>query len=83
VLAAYDRRRAISNLPDDHLLDAAHTMADALELLGSRSSPTASRSRRSTMPRSTIISWALIPTDECTSPSGCRGFTTDRCSSRF
>jgi putative restriction endonuclease len=34
VLAAYDHRRAISNLPDDHLLDAAHIMADADELLG-------------------------------------------------
>jgi putative restriction endonuclease len=34
VLAAYDHRCAISNLPDDHLLDAAHIMADADELLG-------------------------------------------------
>ena len=34
VLAAYDHRCAISNLPDDHLLDAAHIMADAHELLG-------------------------------------------------
>jgi putative restriction endonuclease len=34
VLAAYDHRCAISNLPDDHLLDAAHMMADADELLG-------------------------------------------------
>jgi putative restriction endonuclease len=34
VLAAYDHRCAISNLPDDHLLDAAHVMADAHELLG-------------------------------------------------
>jgi putative restriction endonuclease len=34
VLAAYDHRGAISNLPDDHLLDAAHIMADAHELLG-------------------------------------------------
>ena len=31
---AYDHRCAISNLPDDHLLDAAHIMADAHELLG-------------------------------------------------
>jgi putative restriction endonuclease len=34
VLAAYDHRCAISNLPDDHLLDAAHIMADADGLLG-------------------------------------------------
>ena len=34
VLAAYDHRCAISNLPEDHLLDAAHIMADAHELLG-------------------------------------------------
>jgi putative restriction endonuclease len=34
VLAAYEHRCAISNLPDDHLLDAAHIMADAHELLG-------------------------------------------------
>jgi putative restriction endonuclease len=34
VLAAYDRRCAICNLPNDHLLDAAHIMADAHELLG-------------------------------------------------
>ena len=34
VLAAYDHRCAISNLPDDHLLDAAHIMADAHELMG-------------------------------------------------
>ena len=34
VLAAYDPRCAISNLPDDHLLDAAHIIADANELLG-------------------------------------------------
>ena len=34
VLAAYDHRCAISNLPDDYLLDAAHIMADAHELLG-------------------------------------------------
>jgi putative restriction endonuclease len=34
VLAAYDHRCAISNLPDDHLLDAAHIIADAHELLG-------------------------------------------------
>jgi putative restriction endonuclease len=34
VLAAYDHRCAISNLPDNHLLDAAHIMADADELLG-------------------------------------------------
>ena len=34
VLAAYDHRCAINNLPDDHLLDAAHIMADADELLG-------------------------------------------------
>jgi putative restriction endonuclease len=34
VLAAYDHRCAISNLPDDHLLDAAHIMADVHELLG-------------------------------------------------
>jgi putative restriction endonuclease len=34
VLAAYDHRCAISNLPDDHLLDAAHIMAYTHELLG-------------------------------------------------
>ena len=34
VLAAYDHRCAISNLPDDHFLDAAHIMADVHELLG-------------------------------------------------
>jgi putative restriction endonuclease len=34
VLAAYEHRCAISNLPHDHLLDAAHTMADPHELLG-------------------------------------------------
>ena len=34
VLADYDHRCAISNLPDNHLLDAAHIMADAHELLG-------------------------------------------------
>ena len=34
VLEAYGHRCAISNLPDDHLLDAAHIMADAHELLG-------------------------------------------------
>jgi putative restriction endonuclease len=34
VLAVYDHRCAISNLPDDHLLDAAHIIADANELLG-------------------------------------------------
>jgi putative restriction endonuclease len=34
VLAAYNHRCAISNLRDDHLLDAAHIMADAHELLG-------------------------------------------------
>lgn len=34
VLAANDHRCAISNQPDDHLLDAAHIMADAHELLG-------------------------------------------------
>jgi putative restriction endonuclease len=34
VLTAYDHRCAISNLPHDHLLDAAHIMADAQELLG-------------------------------------------------
>jgi len=34
VLAAYDHRCATSNLPHDHLLDAAHIMADAHELLG-------------------------------------------------
>jgi putative restriction endonuclease len=34
VLAAYDHRCAISNLPEDNLLDAAHIMADAHELLG-------------------------------------------------
>jgi putative restriction endonuclease len=34
VLATYDHRCAISNLPGDHLLDAAHIMADAHELLG-------------------------------------------------
>jgi putative restriction endonuclease len=34
VLAAYDHRCAISNLPDDYLLDAAHIIADAHELLG-------------------------------------------------
>jgi putative restriction endonuclease len=34
-------------------------------------SPTASPSQRSTMPPSTTISSALIPTDECTSLSGC------------
>ena len=44
VLAAYDHRCAITNLPDDHLLDAAHIMADATSSWASRSSPTASRS---------------------------------------
>jgi putative restriction endonuclease len=34
VLAAYDHRCAISNLPEAPLLDAAHIMADAHELLG-------------------------------------------------
>jgi putative restriction endonuclease len=34
VLTVYDHRCAISNLPDDHLLDAAHIMADGDELLG-------------------------------------------------
>jgi HNH endonuclease len=34
VLANYDHRCAISNMPEDHLLDAAHIMADAHELLG-------------------------------------------------
>jgi putative restriction endonuclease len=34
VLAAYDHRCAISNLPEDHLLDAAHIIADTNELLG-------------------------------------------------
>jgi hypothetical protein len=47
MLAAHDRRCAISNLPDDHLLDAAHIMADAMSFSGSRCSPTASPSRRS------------------------------------
>jgi putative restriction endonuclease len=47
VLAAYDHRCTISNLPDDRLLDAAHIMADAHERLASGSSPTASPSRRS------------------------------------
>jgi putative restriction endonuclease len=34
VLAAYGHRCVISNLPHDHLLDAAHIVADADELLG-------------------------------------------------
>jgi putative restriction endonuclease len=34
VVSAYDHRCAISNLPDDHLLDAAHIMVDGHELLG-------------------------------------------------
>jgi hypothetical protein len=34
VLAAYKHRCAISNLPHDHLLDAAHIVADADQLLG-------------------------------------------------
>jgi putative restriction endonuclease len=34
VLAAYEHRCVISNLPHDHLLDAAHIMADANELFG-------------------------------------------------
>lgn len=34
VLAAYGQRCAISNLPDVNLIDAAHIMADADELLG-------------------------------------------------
>lgn len=34
VLTVYDHRCAISNLPDDHLLDAAHIMADRDEPLG-------------------------------------------------
>jgi hypothetical protein len=33
-VCAYDHRCAISNLPDDHLLDAAHIMAGAHQLLG-------------------------------------------------
>jgi putative restriction endonuclease len=32
--AAYEHRCAISNLPHDHLLDAAHIVADVHELLG-------------------------------------------------
>jgi putative restriction endonuclease len=34
VLAAYDHRCAISNLPEDHLMDSAHIMADTPDLLG-------------------------------------------------
>lgn len=34
VLSVYGHRCAISNLPDDHLLDAAHITADRNELLG-------------------------------------------------
>ena len=34
VPTAYDHRCAISNLPDDHLLNAAHITADAHEFLG-------------------------------------------------
>jgi putative restriction endonuclease len=34
VLSVYDHRCAISSLPEDHLLDAAHIMADSDELLG-------------------------------------------------
>ena len=34
VLTVYDHRCAISNLPEDHLLDAAHIMADGDELFG-------------------------------------------------
>jgi putative restriction endonuclease len=34
VLAAYEHRCVITNRPHDHLLDAAHIVADAHELLG-------------------------------------------------
>jgi putative restriction endonuclease len=53
VLAAYDHRCAISNLPDNHLLDAAHIMADADEPLGQPVVANGIAYRRSTTPPST------------------------------
>jgi putative restriction endonuclease len=82
VLAAYDHRCAISNLPDDHLLDAAHIMADAHELMGQ---PVVANGIALSKIHHAAFDNHLIgidPTAACTSRSGYWPSTTARSSSR-